>query len=144
MGDTKKQGKRKIDPPSREPIETDNLDVFEAVLRRLMEIGEDLEVIATPTGTFQVRLIEREAAPPDRAEFLLHLFLFDKKVRESLLGDLEEQFREVQARFGKNRAWFWYYWQVTRSLWPLLVRAARKIGLWAGIGTVLNHLRWYI
>lgn len=56
--------------------------------------------------------------PPSNAVYLLYLFL-PKKNRVALLGDLEEEYKEVYARFGAKSANIWFWKQVLTSLWPL-------------------------
>lgn len=57
--------------------------------------------------------------PPKGAEFVLYLLL-SKEDRESIPGDLQEEFIEViLPRFGRRRASVWYWTQVVRSILPL-------------------------
>jgi len=53
----------------------------------------------------------REQAPSRLAAWLLGR-LIRPEIREGALGDLEEQFRDLAARRGAFRAWFWYWRQV--------------------------------
>ncbi|MGY6277843.1 permease prefix domain 2-containing transporter [Methylomonas sp. MgM2] len=66
------------------------------------------------------------AEPPSWAQYLLYLFI-PRKNREALLGDLEEDYREVYRKFGKNKAIFFYWSQALRSIWPLLCASALKL-----------------
>jgi len=50
-----------------------------------------------------------------------------KRVRENILGDLEEEFQEQLAGSGWIRARLWYYRQLWRSLRPFIAEAFRAI-----------------
>lgn len=73
-------------------------------------------------------------APPKRAEKLLYLFL-PKKDRESIPGDLEEEYRTIiLPNYGRPFAQGWYWWQAARSLWIILrgsLARLLKLGLFA-------------
>jgi hypothetical protein len=73
-----------------------------------------------------------EITPPPLGEFALYMLL-SKEDREYLIGDLEEEFIEVQAKFGSKKASVWYYKQVMTSIWPLM-RKGIRVGLLAWIG----------
>ncbi len=75
-------------------------------------------------------------APPARhavpywAEIAL-LFILPKKLRETLPGDLAEEFNENIVRMGRRMACIWYWWQVFRSviwLMPLSHWLMQKLG----------------
>lgn len=70
--------------------------------------------------------------PPQLGEFALYMIL-SKEDREYLIGDLEEEFVKVQAKFGTKKARVWYYKQVLTSAWPM-IRKALRFGLLAWIG----------
>jgi hypothetical protein len=70
--------------------------------------------------------------PPYFAEYLL--YYLPKKIREPLLADLEEEYREISTRFGKRKATIWYYVQVALSYWPLLFSGVRKLIKWGVLG----------
>lgn len=76
--------------------------------------------------------------PPKRAEQLL-LLLLTKEDRENLIGDLAEEFVDIQAKHGTTFARVWYWKQVTSSAWPLLTKVCRW-GLWAAIGEWVRRL----
>jgi hypothetical protein len=85
---------------------------------------------------------KKQKLPPKFGEYLLYLFL-RKHERDPLLGDLEEEYREVYAKFGRRKAQFWYYAQVVRSLAPLSKRAIQSLVKWgivAWVGDVIR--RW--
>lgn len=65
-------------------------------------------------------------SPPKFAQFLIYL-LVKKDTRDAILGDLEEEYREVFCKFGSNKAKFFYYWQIGRSIWPLVSAFIGKI-----------------
>lgn len=70
--------------------------------------------------------------PPQLGEFALYMIL-TKEDREYLIGDLAEEFIEVQAKFGRTKASIWYYKQVLTSAWPLM-RKAIRLGILAWVG----------
>jgi hypothetical protein len=78
-------------------------------------------------------------SPPFNAEYLLYLLL-RKEEREILIGDLTEEYGEVNNRFNKHRADTWFYKQVFGSVWPLLRRALLKIGALVWLGRILRRL----
>lgn len=80
--------------------------------------------------------------PPKFAEYLL--YFLPKKNREPLLGDLEEEYHDIYARFGKSKAEFWYWGQVVRSFWPLITNALKQIVRWGVLGWVGDVIRRYI
>ncbi|MGZ8237039.1 MAG: permease prefix domain 2-containing transporter [Methylobacter sp.] len=57
--------------------------------------------------------------PPKAAEYLIYL-LIPRKNREAMLGDLQEDFHEVCEKFGLRKAKFHYWFQVLRSIPPLI------------------------
>lgn len=77
--------------------------------------------------------------PPRNVEYLLYLFLRNED-RDVVIGDLIETYGKVLKRFDKRRADFWFYKQVIGSLWPLLKRAAVKIGALVWLGHILRRL----
>lgn len=66
------------------------------------------------------------STPPKNAEYLIYL-LIPKKNREVMLGDLEEDFYIVCEKFGPLKAKFHYWFQVLRSIPPLIGASALKI-----------------
>jgi hypothetical protein len=69
---------------------------------------------------------------PNTAEYLLYLLL-PRKDRESIIGDLYEEYPLVVKKFGVKKAKLWVYRQVLCSAWPLIQKAT-KWGLFAWIG----------
>jgi hypothetical protein len=64
------------------------------------------------------------------------LFILPKKLRETLPGDLEEEFNVCIAKMGHRAATIWYWWQVIRSaawllpmgvIWGLFAWLMQKI-----------------
>jgi hypothetical protein len=51
---------------------------------------------------------------------LILLCVLSKKARESLPGDLAEEFAEIVLKHGLRKARFWYWCQVVRSIGPLV------------------------
>ncbi|MBF0371479.1 MAG: hypothetical protein HQL52_18720 [Magnetococcales bacterium] len=64
---------------------------------------------------------------------LLVLFL-PKKERQTVPGDLEEEFYLVVGEFGAKKARFWYWKQVLTSIWPFIRSAVYRIGGGRGWG----------
>jgi transcriptional regulator with XRE-family HTH domain len=64
--------------------------------------------------------------PPRLSEFLLYLFL-TKSERVNLLGDTDEEYREVFEKFGRRAANAWFRKQVFDSLRPLIRRSISKV-----------------
>ena len=60
-----------------------------------------------------------------------HFSFLPPGVREAILGDLVEEAR--LRRSGR----LWIYWQLARSVWPLLARAAERAG-------VINVALWFV
>jgi len=79
-------------------------------------------------------------AVPFSAKFLICFFL-PKKVREPLLGDLEEEYQEIHEQFGERPARLWFYKQVLTSLWPMLQSTGRTLVKWGLIGWLEEFIR---
>lgn len=79
-----------------------------------------------------------EALPPF-GEFLLYLFL-TRTGRVNVIGDLSEDYAEVSKKFGKKVAIRCFYFQVLRSLWPLLRRFLLRGGIVALAAKVLTWI----
>lgn len=72
---------------------------------------------------------ERETVRlPRPGKYLLCLFLTERE-RESLIGDLTEEYQEIFLAFGHRKAKCWFYEQVFDSLWPLTCRSLTKVTL---------------
>jgi hypothetical protein len=105
----------------------------------------ELEVLSISDGIRRWRAVEKIAAlrsdlrtaPPRFAHYILYLFLA-KKDRESLPGDLEEEYLTVVLpAFGPRRAKVWYCTQVLASVGPIMVNAIRKAFKWAATASGL-------
>jgi hypothetical protein len=57
--------------------------------------------------------------PPKLPQYLIYL-VFPRNNREIMLGDLDEEYREVYEKFGLRAAKLFYYIQVIRSIWPIV------------------------
>lgn len=77
--------------------------------------------------------------PPFNAEYLLYLLL-RREERDVVIGDLLEAYVRVLARFNKRQADIWFYKQVLGSLWPLMKKAALRIGGLVWLGRILRRL----
>jgi len=66
--------------------------------------------------------------PPSSAvaEYILQLVI-EEKDREIVLGDLYETYERMAEKSGKRRADFWLYYEVGRSVWPLVRRLVVRI-----------------
>lgn len=101
---------------------------YEEQLKRLLlsNIETGVDFIRVPHhGTSVTR------KPPKYGERLLYLLL-SKDERKNLIGDLAEEYIELQAKHGLKFARVWYWKQVCGSFFSLAVRAVRW-GLYAGI-----------
>lgn len=65
-------------------------------------------------------LMRVDQEPPQSARFIL-LCLCPRSTRETLLGDLEEEYRTlIIPKVGARKARMWYWYQVASSVVPLL------------------------
>lgn len=95
----------------------------------------------TSQSSGSVSKLGRLDRPPQFGEYLL--YFLPKQKRESLIGDLEEEYHDVLERQGTRRAWFWYYGQVCMSFLPLLIAVIGRIvrwGIFAWIGDLVRHI----
>jgi hypothetical protein len=67
----------------------------------------------------------RPVAPPARAKKLLLLILTREERATNIIGDLTEEYAEIEAEYGIQFANFWYWKQVAASACPLLKKALR-------------------
>lgn len=64
-------------------------------------------------------LSQKESAPPLAASYLLELFL-PKRQRESLIKDLEEEFRNrILPKYGRKAAQIWFWKQAIGEIGPI-------------------------
>ena len=83
---------------------------------------------------------QRSVRIPKRAEKLLYLIL-PQEWRDSLPGDLEEEYRTIIApKFGRRYARLWYWKQVLVSIWRVLPRRLLGLAAFAWMGKVAHWL----
>jgi len=86
-----------------------------------------------------------QASPNKWMEYALHLLLPEDQ-RETLIGDLEEEYRSIiYPKFGKRAADIWYAKQVMSSILPILQARLLKLIGWAtgglGLGSAVEWFR---
>ena len=100
----------------------DSLLIIKIIVRKLLKtFFESVEYKKLP-----VIDIPSTPTPPKIAEYLIYL-LIPRKNREVMLGDLEEDFQEVRKKFGLRKAKFHYWFQVLRSIPPLISSSVLKM-----------------
>jgi hypothetical protein len=77
--------------------------------------------------------------PPKPAEYLAYLFL-PKADRETLLGDLTEEYPALAVKFGRRGAQFYFYKQVIWSIWPLVRKTIVKWGLFGWVVELIRKI----
>ncbi|MDQ3820983.1 MAG: permease prefix domain 2-containing transporter [Acidobacteriota bacterium] len=87
-----------------------------------LSFTEDIEEVSVPPTNLVINL--GGAAPPKRAEQLLLLILTNEE-REYLVGDLAEEYIDIQSKHGERFAKVWYWKQVIASASPLIRKALR-------------------
>lgn len=75
---------------------------------------------------FGKEITRKSNKPPKLAEYLVY-FLVPRKNRDAFLGDLDEDFQEIRKKFGLRKAKFHYWFQVLRSIPPLIGESALKM-----------------
>jgi hypothetical protein len=78
------------------------------------------------------------ATPPRGAERLLY-YLLPRRQQADILGDLAEMYADTYAKFGPQEARRLYWWHATRSIAPVLRRAAAKWSIVAAIAELLRR-----
>jgi hypothetical protein len=86
------------------------------------------------TSDFENELSDQ---PPKSAEYLAYLFL-PRTDRDTLLGDLTEEYPYIVAKFGSRGANVYFYKQVVCSIWPLVRKTVIK---WGAFGWVVEVIR---
>lgn len=76
--------------------------------------------------------------PPAKAEKAL-LLILSKDEREAILGDLAEEYMEIQVKFGASFAKVWYWKQVFTSAAPILRKAIKWL-LIAWMGELIRRV----
>ena len=87
----------------------------------------------------QQQLIE-PGRPPRLAEYTLFLFLSGRD-RINMIGDLEEEYRYLEVKFGRRAARIWYFKQVITSIGPQLRRAVFR---WVSIAWIEEWVRRHL
>lgn len=80
--------------------------------------------------SFQPRL-------PRFGQFLFQMFI-SKEHRESMLGDLAEDYADIQTKFGARQARVWYYKQALFSILALL-RYGLRLSWCHSIARLIGH-----
>lgn len=123
------------------------LNVEQRVLEEIVSrVFGTSDISKLPTLKEYVRLListtsskgNQVSNPPLFAEYVLQLILM-KKDRESLIGDLAEEYAEIATKYGVRKAKFWYHKQVFSSAVPLLWKAVRSIGTLASLGELIRR-----
>lgn len=98
-------------------------DVCEDSLNRILPL-----IVHRKTKTVKILTQQPSimASPPQSAKFILYL-LIPKINRDGMLGDLEEEYWDVYKEFGVGKARFFYWWQVFKSVWPLVSASVVKL-----------------
>jgi hypothetical protein len=105
----------------------------EKLVAKIRELQEGLEsateqVMPTPSN---------RSTPPAAAAFLLAL-IASKNSAQALLGDLEEVFQKNAERFGDSEARKMYWFEVARSVRPLVWQWIKRMGF---ITLVIDYVR---
>jgi len=109
---------------------------------RLYRVANGMQPhIVTPVD---YRLSLGKASVPRVAEYLVFLVL-PKKDRESVQGDLEEEYyTTILPKFGSGKAKLWYWKQVVWSIWPIVSMQVRiilmRITVAAGIAKTIREM----
>ncbi len=106
--------KGNLDPKSIAEIQT--------FVERQIDISLKLRNKSVAFGIEETKLYQ----PPKIAEYLLFLFI-PKQNRNAVLGDLEEDYHLAFEKYGLKKAQFFYWWQVVRSIWPLISAVVLKL-----------------
>lgn len=106
------------------------------VVKRTRAITPQLNTRPRIVWTFNPKQVAR---PPFNAEYVLYLLL-RKEERDSIIGDLIEEYSQILERFNKRRADVWFYKQVGGSLFPLLRRALFRVSALVWLGRILRRL----
>jgi hypothetical protein len=122
---------------------------FDSVLRKRM-VKNMIELTVDEHRMLVARIAELEAettqavppppkrsSPPAPAAFLL-AFIAPKNSAQALLGDLEEMFQKNAEKFGDDQARRMYWFEVARSLGPLVWQWVKRMGF---ITLVVDYVR---
>ncbi len=103
--------------------------------------GTDVEVYHDTDATFTAEMTTE--FPPRMGEYVLYLFV-KKEYRESLLGDLEQDYQEVLEKFGVRKAKFWYYAKVAQTIGPLIRPTLKRFFKWSAVAWIGDNIRRFI
>ncbi|MDI4236171.1 permease prefix domain 2-containing transporter [Bradyrhizobium sp. Arg237L] len=98
-------------------------DEYTRLMATIKAAQEHLEKASELTA----RPPRKRSSPPTSAAFLL-AFIAPKNSAQALLGDLEEMFQENVARFGERQARKMYWFEVARSVGPLVWQWVKRMG----------------
>jgi hypothetical protein len=73
--------------------------------------GHAVDRLAGRIGTKRDRVQLSARGVPSAGQMLLP-FLLPKKLRQTVPGDLQEEFEQYSAMYGEKYAIIWYWWQV--------------------------------
>ena len=88
-----------------------------------------------------VRAIDGNAAKPPKAPAYVLELLLDPKKADAVIGDLEERFPKMCAKYGIARARRWFRWQVTRSSMVFLWERMRVLRWTSLLGIAEEAIR---
>lgn len=109
---------------------------IEALIKKFNQDSEPKEPEIEPEQS----LIERkESEPPWRAVAIMD-FLLPHSNRESLIGDLEEEYRtRILNSYSLRTARRWYWWQALRSVLAVIWE---RIRMWLGAAFLVKAAGW--
>lgn len=116
--------------------------IKQAVQVFIVVVKEFYHLPAVLLGMKQAQPKQISTQPPEFATYLLWYLPMNKKIRDAVIGDLEEDFHTVYNRFGRRKAVAWYYYQVTASFWPFLaskVRSLIRLGFLTWLGEMVRR-----
>ena len=101
----------------------------------------DLEnTVMALQGIMPINVVAVASTPPDDANRLLSLFTHGKD-RESLIGDLEEEYTTyILPKHGLRFAKFWYWWHTLASIAAILAARLKALALLGIAGKVMEWL----
>ncbi|MGY8709513.1 permease prefix domain 2-containing transporter [Bradyrhizobium sp. 18BD] len=102
-------------------------------LRAMIEAAQDCLDKASQQSTSP----PKRSTPPAVAAFLL-AFIAPKNSAQALLGDLEEMFQRNAERFGDSQARRMYWFEVARSVGPIVWRWIKRMGI---VTLVVDYVR---
>jgi len=121
-----------FDVALRDLGDLDQAMIAKALKRLKLNRGDRVEV------KVEVTFDESVSGPPWLPEFCLSL-LMSKASGEAAIGDLSERFELDRERFGAARARRMYWGRATRSLWPLIGRAAARAIKWSVVAEAVRR-----